>query len=149
MPRCAGPADGRRAEPGLAVDQQFTDTHPAAPLLARWYAAGLARADRSWPVQVQARLSEVDEVSILPLVERLTPDGSGLTGTAASSEIARRANRTFPTLVVTGDTAKERIVEIQASGFVMMHKPVEASDLRRALAELVEENVRALSANVP
>jgi hypothetical protein len=40
------------------------------------YAAGLARADRSWPVQVQARLSdlgEVDEVSILPLVERLTP----------------------------------------------------------------------------
>jgi hypothetical protein len=34
------------------------------------------RADRSWLVQVQARLSdlgEVDEVSILPLVERLTP----------------------------------------------------------------------------
>src|SRR6185312_10784249 len=51
--------------------------------LAGRYAAGLARADRSWPGQVQARLSdlgEVDEVSILTLVERLTPDGSGLSG---------------------------------------------------------------------
>ena len=52
-------------------------------VLAGRYAAGVARADRSWPVQAEARLSdrgEVDEVSILPLVERLTPDGSGLAG---------------------------------------------------------------------
>ena len=51
--------------------------------LAGRYAAGLARAGRSWPARVEARLSdlgEVDEVSIVPLVERLTPDGSGLTG---------------------------------------------------------------------
>ena len=51
--------------------------------LAGRYAAGLARADRSWPGQVQARLSglgEVDEVSILPLVERLTSGGSDLAG---------------------------------------------------------------------
>ena len=51
--------------------------------LAGRYAAGAARADRSWPVQIEARLSdlgEVDEVSVLPLVERLVPEGSGLTG---------------------------------------------------------------------
>jgi 7,8-dihydropterin-6-yl-methyl-4-(beta-D-ribofuranosyl)aminobenzene 5'-phosphate synthase len=51
--------------------------------MAGRYAAGVARADRSWPVQVETRLSElgeVDEVSILPLVERLTSDGSALTG---------------------------------------------------------------------
>ena len=49
-------------------------------VLAGRYAAELARAGRSWPVQVEARLSglgEVDGVSILPLVERLTPGGSG------------------------------------------------------------------------
>ena len=60
--------------------------------LAGRYAAGLARADRSWPVQVQARLSglgEVDEVSILPLVERLTPDGSGLAGEPGVSYLIR------------------------------------------------------------
>ena len=60
--------------------------------LAGRYAAGLARADRSWPVQIEARLSdlgEVDEVSILPLVERLVPDGSGLTGEPGVSYLIR------------------------------------------------------------
>ncbi len=71
--------------------------------------------------------------------------GVGLTGTAASTEISRRANRPFPTLVLTGDTAKERIDEIQASGFVMLHKPVEADDLHRTLASLLKENVRSWS----
>jgi 7,8-dihydropterin-6-yl-methyl-4-(beta-D-ribofuranosyl)aminobenzene 5'-phosphate synthase len=60
--------------------------------LAGRYAAGVARADRSWPVQVEARLGdlgEVDEVSILPLVERLTPDGSGLHGEPGVSYLIR------------------------------------------------------------
>jgi 7,8-dihydropterin-6-yl-methyl-4-(beta-D-ribofuranosyl)aminobenzene 5'-phosphate synthase len=51
--------------------------------LAGRYARGVARADRSWPGQVEAGLrdlGEVDEVSITPLVERLTPGGSGLRG---------------------------------------------------------------------
>ena len=64
----------------------------AAGGVAGRYAAGLARAGRSWPVQVEARLSdlgEVDEVSILPLVERLTPDGSGLTGEPGVSYLIR------------------------------------------------------------
>jgi hypothetical protein len=43
--------------------------------LAGRYAAGLARR----PVLAgRGGSAEVDEVSILPLVERLTPDGSGL-----------------------------------------------------------------------
>jgi 7,8-dihydropterin-6-yl-methyl-4-(beta-D-ribofuranosyl)aminobenzene 5'-phosphate synthase len=49
----------------------------AAGALAARYAAGLRRIDRSWPVEVAPRLTqigEVDQVSILPLVERLVPD---------------------------------------------------------------------------
>src|SRR6266487_1413650 len=48
--------------------------------LAARYAAGRVRADRAWPVLVESRLGdigEVDEVSVLPLVERLIPDGAG------------------------------------------------------------------------
>lgn len=51
--------------------------------LAGRYAAGVTRADRSWPGQVEAGLGDlgaVGEVSILPVVERLTADGSGLAG---------------------------------------------------------------------
>jgi glyoxylase-like metal-dependent hydrolase (beta-lactamase superfamily II) len=60
--------------------------------LAGRYAAGAARAGRSWPVQVEARLSdlgEVDEVSVLPLVERLVPEGSGLAGEPGVSYLIR------------------------------------------------------------
>ena len=63
--------------------------------------------------------------------------GSGLTGTDAAAEIGRRVGRAFPTLVITGDTAAERLTEVHTSGFAILHKPVDADELRRALASLL------------
>jgi CheY-like chemotaxis protein len=63
--------------------------------------------------------------------------GAGLTGTEAAAEISRRAGRAIPTVVVTGDTARERLVEVSASGFAMLHKPVEADELNKTLASLL------------
>jgi len=60
--------------------------------LAVRYAAGAARADRCWPAEIEAGLrdmGEVDEVSVLPLVERLTRDGSGLAGEPGVSYLVR------------------------------------------------------------
>ena len=59
--------------------------------------------------------------------------GAGLTGIETAKEIHHRAGRSIPTLVLTGDTARERIAEIGASGFAILHKPVDAEDLRREL----------------
>jgi CheY-like chemotaxis protein len=64
--------------------------------------------------------------------------GAGLNGVETVKEIERRAGRAFPTLVLTGDTAVERIAEIKASGFVMRHKPVAADNLQREMARLIE-----------
>jgi 7,8-dihydropterin-6-yl-methyl-4-(beta-D-ribofuranosyl)aminobenzene 5'-phosphate synthase len=80
---------------GLATGAAAGTAAALAGLAAR-YAAGVARADRSWPVPVEAALrdvGEVDEVSILPLVERLTQNGSGLTGEPGVSYLIR-AGRT-------------------------------------------------------
>lgn len=63
--------------------------------------------------------------------------GEGLTGSETAKEIARRAGRAFPTLVLTGDTAAVRILEIDASGFEILHKPANADDLRRKLAQIM------------
>jgi CheY-like chemotaxis protein len=60
--------------------------------------------------------------------------GPGLNGVETAQEIHRRAGRAIPTLLLTGDTAKERIAEIEASGFVTLHKPVDGDELRRHLA---------------
>jgi signal transduction histidine kinase len=70
--------------------------------------------------------------------------GSGLTGAAAAAEIARRAARSIPTLVVTGDTSKEQITEICASGFAVVHKPVGDDQLRRTLAALLRGELAGL-----
>ena len=64
--------------------------------LAGRYAAGVARADRSWPPEVEARLGglgEVDEVAILPLVERLAGEGSGLRGEPGVSYLVSAGGR--------------------------------------------------------
>ena len=63
--------------------------------------------------------------------------GGPLTGIATSKEIARRAGRPVPTIVLTGDTAVERISEMDASGFIVLHKPVDAENLRRELERLL------------
>ncbi|MCW2285615.1 PAS domain S-box-containing protein [Rhodoblastus acidophilus] len=63
--------------------------------------------------------------------------GAGLSGTETAIEIAARAGRTIPTLIVTGDTAPERISQVYTSGFEMLHKPVNPHELARKLATLL------------
>jgi|GEM_PF-965622 len=63
--------------------------------------------------------------------------GAGLNGVQAAKEIVRRSGRAVPTLVLTGDTASNRILEITDSGFELLHKPVSAEELRRKLARLL------------
>ena len=63
--------------------------------------------------------------------------GGPLTGVATAKEIARQAGRPVPTIVLTGDTGRERLTEFEASGFVVLHKPVEAESLRRELTRLL------------
>ncbi len=63
--------------------------------------------------------------------------GTGLTGVETAKEILRRSSRSLPVLVLTGDTARENIAEIQASGFEVIHKPVPSEPLRRALAQMM------------
>src|SRR6516165_713242 len=81
MPWNGGLAKGAAAGTAVAL----------AGLAAR-YAAGAARADRCWPVQIEAGLrdvGEVEELSVLPLVERLTREGSGLAGEPGVSYLVR------------------------------------------------------------
>ncbi len=59
--------------------------------------------------------------------------GGDLTGVGTAKEIERRSGRAIPTIVLTGDTAVERISEMDVSGYVVLHKPVNAENLRGEL----------------
>ena len=45
--------------------------------------------------------------------------------------------RDLPVLLVTGDTAPERVKQAQASGYHVLYKPVKAHDLAEALRRLI------------
>jgi CheY-like chemotaxis protein len=57
----------------------------------------------------------------------------GQTGIDAIHDIQAKWGSGIPSLIVTGDTAPERLREAQASGFAFMHKPVNAAKLRAFL----------------
>ncbi len=59
------------------------------------------------------------------------------TGIEAARAIGTQCGRSIPTLIITGDTEPQRIREVHGTGFMMLHKPVGADDLRKALAHIV------------
>ncbi|HXV94644.1 MAG TPA: MBL fold metallo-hydrolase [Pseudonocardia sp.] len=83
--------------PGTGSTTAAAATGAALAGLAARYARGVARAERSWRPEVARRLGdigEVDEVSILPLVERVTPEGTDLRGEPGLSYLVRADGRT-------------------------------------------------------
>lgn len=55
------------------------------------------------------------------------------TGTAVIDAIRSALNDAIPAIIMTGDTAPERIREAEASGHLLMHKPIKPSALYNAL----------------
>lgn len=61
----------------------------------------------------------------------------GETGIEVIDRLQAEYNEPIPAMLVTGDTAPDRLVEAQASGLLLLHKPVSNSRLRAAIANLV------------
>ncbi|WP_420991628.1 ATP-binding protein [Cupriavidus sp. 30B13] len=67
----------------------------------------------------------------------------GTTGFAAIAALRDYLRAEVPALVVTGDTAPDRLRELDASGFRILHKPLSAEALREAIqAAVVPERGR-------
>src|SRR5687768_14450160 len=61
---------------------------------------------------------------------------AGKTGLEAIRDIHKACNSDIPAVVLTGDTAPERIAEVRGSGFRLIHKPVTTATLRDILASV-------------
>jgi two-component system, sensor histidine kinase len=58
------------------------------------------------------------------------------TGSAVIERLRNEYNDEIPGMLITGDTAPDRIKEAQASGYLLLHKPVPNDRLRAAIEEL-------------
>ncbi len=62
------------------------------------------------------------------------------TGVEAIAAVRKLLGAALPALLITGDTAPERLREAQASGIPLLHKPVSPGKLYRRLVELQQES---------
>lgn len=60
----------------------------------------------------------------------------GAKGSEAIAEVRRALGRSVPAMILTGDTAPERLREASASGYLLLHKPIQPARLRAALMHL-------------
>ncbi|NOZ41823.1 MAG: response regulator, partial [Alphaproteobacteria bacterium] len=63
----------------------------------------------------------------------------GLTGSEAIDRIRRRIHNDCPAIIVTGDTAPERLSDAQKAGFPLLHKPVLPARLRATLQNITPD----------
>ncbi len=100
----------------------------------------------SWGFSVVAAASEQDAVDAVA-ARNLRPGliladyrlRGGETGTDAIARIRRVTGRHVPAVVVTGDTAPERIVDAERGDHRLLHKPVLPAELRAAVEEALSQ----------
>jgi len=60
------------------------------------------------------------------------------TGDEAINLVREEVNEDVPAMIITGDTSPERIKEANASGFMLLHKPVSTDELINSIRLLTE-----------
>jgi CheY-like chemotaxis protein/anti-sigma regulatory factor (Ser/Thr protein kinase) len=64
------------------------------------------------------------------------------TGAEAIAALRALLGNSLPALLVTGDTAPERLREAQASGIPLLHKPISPDELHSGLMEMLDSTAR-------
>jgi PAS domain S-box-containing protein len=103
---------------------------------------GLRLVLEDWGYTVLTGRTELEAVSTLTRRQQ-APDliiadyrlRSICNGGQVVAQIREMFNRQIPGILITGDTAPERIREATASGLRLMHKPIEAAELRAAVLD--------------
>jgi signal transduction histidine kinase len=111
---------------------------------------GMAALLRKWNCDVLTAGSGAEMMGKLVAVDRL-PDlivsDYRLRGTENGFEVVEMLRNEFnvdiPALLVTGDTAPDRLRDAEASGLPILHKPLNPARLRTLMANLLREHTRA------
>jgi CheY-like chemotaxis protein len=105
---------------------------------------------RKWKCDVLTAGSGAEMMGKLVAVDRL-PDlivsDYRLRGTENGIQVVEMLRNEFnvdiPALLVTGDTAPDRLRDAEASGLPILHKPLNPARLRTLIANLLREHTRA------
>jgi signal transduction histidine kinase len=95
-----------------------------------------------WGYSVEAALKLEQALALIspdePALDLILADyrlGDGITGDQAIGAIRGRLGYDVPGLLITGDTAPDRLREAHLSGFLLLYKPVSPATLHHAIAD--------------
>jgi CheY-like chemotaxis protein len=117
----------------LVLDDESTILQSMRNLLAHW----------GCQVDSAANTDEAESALRSHVPDLLIADcrlGGESTGLDAVSQLRAIAREEIPVLIITGDTAPERLREARDSGYPLLHKPVPPARLRSAMQHLIKRN---------
>jgi CheY-like chemotaxis protein len=129
-------AAGAQTLPGrvLLVDDEAEIREAMSELLRSWSIEVQAVADEAEAEQALARAEvQAQPFDLLMCDYRLAGGNDGLD---AGLRLRQRFGTGMPLLLITGETAPERLQRVRASGVAVLFKPVDAGKLFRTLSEL-------------
>lgn len=91
--------------------------------------------------ELSRQFPRIDDPPSLIIADYRLPAGS--TGRDAINLVRRTCAAEVPAIIITGDTARERLQEAVATGARLLHKPVRVEELRDALMRLLPPERRA------
>jgi CheY-like chemotaxis protein len=90
-----------------------------------------------------------DEAALIQLSEReQRPDliisdyhlANGKTGVEAIEQINAATGASIPAILISGDTAPERLLDAKHKGYILLHKPVDPMRLRAVMHQLFKDH---------
>jgi signal transduction histidine kinase/FixJ family two-component response regulator len=110
---------------------------------------GTSRLLGKWGYSVVT--ADSDEAALIQLAEREQhPDliisdyhlANGKTGIEAIERIDAAFGASIPTILISGDTAPERLRDARDKGYILLHKPVDPMRLRAVMHQLFKDHER-------
>lgn len=120
----------------LIVDDEENIQDGLTRLLSSWGCTAIAAATGNEAIQI---LQKKNFIPDLILVDYRLRDGE------KGTDVIRKINNLYTNIkhqaiIITGDTEPERIIEANASGYKLLHKPLSASKLRALINYVLIEN---------
>ena len=118
----------------IIVDDELLIREGMTKVLNEW---GCNVIEAESTQQALEKLSNPCQLDIILTDYRLRENQTGLD---AISQIQSFCNQHIPAIILTGDTAPERLREAKASGYKLLHKPVSSARLRSLMSYVLEHS---------
>jgi len=115
----------------VVVDDEATILDATRVLLETWGCMVVTATSGAEAIERLGTSTRVPDVLVCDYRLRKHEDGIAVIDT-----LRAEFNEEIPAVLVTGDTGPERIREIEASGLLVLHKPLREEQLRAALSRL-------------